>query len=474
MAWRDAAFDEGRAGGQRQRGLSDVVVGVGLEHGAEFLDLGLAGGRADQHAVAARTVDFLDDELVHVRQHVLQVFGLAAQVGGHVVQDGLFAEVELDHLGHVGVDALVVGDAGADRIAQRDVAGAVDVQQPGAPQGAVGAEDAGVEEVVVDTAVDHVHALGALGGAHVDEAVAHHQVLALDQLHPHLLGQEGVLEVSAVVHARGQHHHGRLVHTRRRHAAQGFEQQVGVVRHRCHAVQAEQLGEQPHHHLAVLQHVAHAAGHAQVVFEHVVLAGVVGRVFHTRGAHDVDARDVRIDVARHRHAHHLLAELAVVQHLFGGHHAGLEDLLVVVDVVDEAVQRRDALDESGFHVHPLVLGDDARDQVEGDQPLGARPVLVLCAVDGEGDADAAEDHLGFFAPRLHGGARLAVQPGLVATVLFSNLCRGAGHFVEGGLHGSVISWSSVRRESVFKRKQQAGRSRPWSPPPAGCVGRRRG
>src|SRR6218665_4053784 len=49
-------------------------------------------------------------------------------------------------------------------------------------------------------------------------------------------------------------------------------------------------GEQAHHHLAVFQHVAHAAGHTQVVFEHVVLALRIGR------AHDIDAGDMRVDV----------------------------------------------------------------------------------------------------------------------------------------------------------------------------------
>jgi hypothetical protein len=35
-------------------------------------------------------------------------------------------------------------------------------------------------------------------------------------------------------------------------------------------------------------------------------------------------------------------------------------------------------------------GDDARDDVEGDQALGAG----IVAIDGEGDADAAEDQVG--------------------------------------------------------------------------------
>ena len=46
----------------------------------------------------------------------------------------------------------------------------------------------------------------------------------LDQLDAHLLGEEGVLEVGAVVHAGGQHHHGGLCGGWRRGGTQGFEQ----------------------------------------------------------------------------------------------------------------------------------------------------------------------------------------------------------------------------------------------------------
>ena len=44
---------------------------------------------------------------------------------------------------------------------------------------------------------------------------------------------------------------------------------------------------------------------------------------------------------------------------------------------------------------PFAARDDARQDVEGDQPLGR----LLRAIDGEGDADAAEQQLGLFAPR---------------------------------------------------------------------------
>ena len=90
---------------------------------AERLDRRLVGLRADQHAVAARAVDLLDHELVEIVEHVGQMLGLAAAPGRHVLQDRLLAEIELHDLRHVAVDRLVVGDAGADRIGERDVAG---------------------------------------------------------------------------------------------------------------------------------------------------------------------------------------------------------------------------------------------------------------------------------------------------------------------------------------------------------------
>jgi hypothetical protein len=231
----------------------------------------------------------------------------------------------------------------------------------------------------------------------------------------------------------------------RRHRAQRLEQQVGIVRHRRDAVQREQLGKQPHRHLAVLEHVAHTAGHAQVVFQHVVGAAAVG----VAGAHDVDAGDVRIDAAGHVHAHHLGPELRVLGHLLLRHDAGLDDLLPVVDVVDEAVERMDALAQPGFHLLPFAFGDDARDHVERNQPLGAGAVLVLGAVDGERDADSAEHQLGLVAPRLHRGRLLGVEPAAVGAVVQAH-ARGAVHLVEARLHGRFSPASAGEATSAPK------------------------
>ena len=235
-----------------------------------------------------------------------------------------------------------------------------------------------------------------------------------------------MLEVGRVVHARSEHHHGGVVDVARRHLAQVVQQQVGVVRHRGHARAAEHLGHQPHRHLAVLQHVRHARGHAQVVLQHVELAGV--------GAHDVDARHVAVDVLGHGHVLHLGAVLGVEEHLLGRHDARAHDVVVVVDVVDEHVQRAHALLQPLVQPPPLGRGDDARDQVERDQALGA----VGVARHREGDADAAEVQIRLQAARRHGLVRLAGKPLGKGVVMRAHVALGVQHFVEGAFGDGFV------------------------------------
>ena len=210
MARRDALLDAGRAGRERQRRLRDEVLGVRLELGAERRDGRLVGFRADQHAVAAGAVDLLDDEILDVVEHIGKVLGLAAAPGRHVLEDRLFAEEELHDLRHVAVDRLVVGDAGADRIGERQIAGLVDCHQARHAERGVRPERERVEEVVVDAPVDDVDALEPFGGAHIGDLALDHEVAALDQLDAELVGQEGVLVIGGIVDAGREQHHGRI------------------------------------------------------------------------------------------------------------------------------------------------------------------------------------------------------------------------------------------------------------------------
>ena len=121
---------------------------------------------------------------------------------------------------------------------------------------------------------------------------------------------------------------------------------------------------------------------------------------------DVHARDVGIDAAGDVHAHHLAPVLGVAVDALGGDAPGAHDVAAVVDVVQEEVQRLHALAQPARQALPAGAGDDVRDDVERDQPLGARGL----AVDGEGDADAVEEQVGGLPVLRDASRRRALQP----------------------------------------------------------------
>ena len=53
--------------------------------------------------------------------------------------------------------------------------------------------------------------------------------------------------------------------------------------------------------------------------------------------------DVAVDVVRHVHADHRDLVGLVREDVLGGNHAGAQDVLAVIDVVQKAVERGDAL-----------------------------------------------------------------------------------------------------------------------------------
>jgi hypothetical protein len=91
---------------------------------------------------------------------------------------------------------------------------------------------------------------------------------------------------------------------------------------------------------------------------------------------------VRPDAVPGIDAHALRPEVDRLSQHLGGKHAVLDDLLLVVKIVNEQVERLHPLLQARFGAIPFVLGDDARHDVE-------RPGAVDAAafgVDGEGDA----------------------------------------------------------------------------------------
>ena len=183
-----------------------------------------------------------------------------------------------------------------------------------------------------------------------------------------------------------------------------------------------------------------------------------------------------IDAARRDDAHHLGPVALVLQHQRGRDLAGPQDLLLAVDIAEEGVQRPHPLPQPGRHAVPFGPRDDARDDVEGDQPFG----VAAFAVDREGDADAAEQQLGLMPLAVQllarGGAEPTVDFGIGGADAL--LCP---HFVESGgpclRHGRcgphIPSFRSAHRKPARTAlRPQAPRARelpanlPFCPSPA--------
>ena len=183
----------------------------------------------------------------------------------------------------------------------------------------------------------------------------------------------------------------------RRHRLQRLQKHSGYCPTGATRWLREELREEMHHRLAVLQHVGDAGGRAEIVLEHVESFSL--------DPHDVDADDMAVDVERRIVPDHLGQEGRRCRGPARRDAPGADDLLAVIDVVEEGVQRPHALLDAALKQPPFGGRDDARDEVEGDQPLER----VLGAVDGEGDAEPPEENLGFLLLALKAGPATGLQ-----------------------------------------------------------------
>ncbi len=184
----------------------------------------------------------------------------------------------------------------------------------------------------------------------------------------------------------------------------------------------EQIRKQPHHDFAVFQHVGHARRRARVVLQHVEVLGL--------GADDVDAGDVHIDVVRHVLAVHLRPEHRVLENQVIGDDVGAQDLAAVIDVAQEHVQRADPLLQAPFEQRPFLRRQDAGNDIERNQALGR----FRLAVDGEGDADAAEQQFGFLAAIFQRVRGRLLEPAGEFLVGRAEIASRTVHFVERDCH----------------------------------------
>lgn len=199
----------------------------------------------------------------------------------------------------------------ARRIDDRYPAGPVDIEYTGHTKQRRRVENERVEEIVVDAAIKNVDPLQPLSRLHAEKTVDNDEIGAFDQLDTHLVGQERVFEIGAVIDAGRQQRDRRLgIEVSGRDAFERLQEGVRIIFDRPHPIAAEEVGEEMHHRLAVLQHIGDAGRRARIVFKdhELVLAG----------ADEIDADDVTVDAARRVDTDHLGQEGRVLgDELFG-------------------------------------------------------------------------------------------------------------------------------------------------------------
>src|SRR5262245_57975088 len=158
------------------------------------------------------------------------------------------------------------------------------------------------------------------------------------------------------------------------------------MRDRPDVIAAEESREYALGHLPIRQHVRDTAGHAQVVLEHHEAA-----VLETN---QVGAGNRDVDVLMDLHTSHLAPIVPAAVDELRWDNAFGEDASLVVDVLEEQVDRGQPLSQAAFERIPLTTCQDPGQQVERENPLRA----LIVSIDGERNALCQERAVGFQLP----------------------------------------------------------------------------
>ena len=162
---------------------------------------------------------------------VLELVAVDQPVGLDVVQDGILVEVVADHLGHIRIDELVVGDAVSDRVRHRHPTGPRSVHEPWTTDEGLRPELQRVEVLVVHAPVDDMDRYLAVGGLQVHVHAVAGEVPPLYEMNSHQACEKRVLVEGGVVDAGCQHDDVRVRDTRGSRSAERLDEAGGVVSH---------------------------------------------------------------------------------------------------------------------------------------------------------------------------------------------------------------------------------------------------
>ena len=112
---------------------------------------------SNQHAIAATLANRFDHQFVEIGQNVRHLALLTTQESLNDINDRVLIEIMFDDLRCVSIDSLIIGNPGARRIGNHNIARAIGVHQTGDAKGGIGSKRQGINKGIVDAAINHIH-----------------------------------------------------------------------------------------------------------------------------------------------------------------------------------------------------------------------------------------------------------------------------------------------------------------------------
>ena len=175
-----------------------------------------------------------------------------------------------------------------------------------------------------------------------------------------------MFKVGGVIDAWREHDNSRVVDSCGCGCAQCVQQSVRVIPHRSHAHRSEEFGQRLCHDSSVRDDIAHAAGHANVVFEHTPGADLI--------ADQVDSRDVNshtvgaLDSRRATMEVRTRADEARRYDTVGNRERR------AIYVGQKFLEGAHSLANSELYVSPVILFNDARNWIKWEGALLASKI----------------------------------------------------------------------------------------------------
>src|ERR1044071_890769 len=110
-----------RRPGKRDNWLGNIIARILFYLFPKALAFRFCGLGTNEHSVTAALVHRFDYELGEMLENVSEILRYGGEISRDVWQDGIFAQVVANHLGHEMVNRLVIGNAGPNGIGETDI-----------------------------------------------------------------------------------------------------------------------------------------------------------------------------------------------------------------------------------------------------------------------------------------------------------------------------------------------------------------